>query len=508
MQPIQVANRVTEAELQLFPAKTPRQLGLTGFSKAMYTYRASDPRNIAKVESIIDDISQEVLHGANYYFLRPTSPFVAKERGHGQLEWVSVDVVTASQVEAIGKSMIATRDQSFYINTGSHGDSSGNSIQNRPALGAGSPSPGTFIIEDLHNFFKTDNVGLYIVPPGLEIRRPANVNQNMIAWCFSYRTAQRVDQIASDLQQHGSMPEEYRCSLRGRVMVVPVKFDSCLHMFEKAVIEEQIYHYRLNTCPAKTGWFSSCGKPISPDTMSIDLLKKRQIDLFLQERETLNQTTQEVTVLRSENSTLAQEITTLTEDNHQKDQTIVELTGRVTNLTDENQDLQQALTVEKRDKKTVTLENKTLKEDLETIRQNPNSLESVVLNQSQAIREAKQREINEKIARLQSEIDSRELKKSLADREIVEAQSSSWKNAILSGTVGNLCLGVFLAGSGPLAIAGALAVGTVNVVRGTRKNEELLEKERIAKEEKVARDLSIERKRREIRNEELEESKE
>ena len=99
---------------------------------------------------------------------------------------------------------------------------------------------------------------------------------------------------------------------------------------------------------------------------------------------------------------------------------------------------------------------------------------------------------------LQEGIARSQLQKSNAEREASEAQRSAWKNTIVSGVGINVGLGIILAGSGPVGIVGAAVLGTVTAIKGARKHDELQEKERIAKEEKTKRDISIERKTQEL----------
>ena len=317
------SNRLcSESELQLFPQKTAKELGLTEFSKNDYTYwNRFDP----PVASILSDIAKEVSEGAKYYFIKPTSPFVVKKLEDKRYEWLSVDAVNGLQVEFVGKHVTNKNDQSFYINTGGHGGDQGGSVVDVPSMGLG--GGGKFSLEDLINFLKTDNVALNIVQPGQDVRYPSKANHYIIAWCYSYRTAQRASQIAKDLKDIGYVPNEFRCDLTGRVMQVPTRFQGCPHVFDKEEIETYM-NKGADKCPVKTGFFSTCQKVIDINVMYFDTSKKHKIKMFLDR-------TQEFEEAKNDNLSKTQKIDLLTQENKQLESEKKQLKGRVIDLTNE-----------------------------------------------------------------------------------------------------------------------------------------------------------------------------
>ena len=275
----------------------------------------------------------------------------------------------------------------------------------------------------------------------------------------------------------------------------------------------KIIKCRLDACNANIHLQSFKLDASLREDISIYRLQNKELNqikgTFQQVVNEKNQGIQQIATLRTENQTQSQQITTLEREKQQQNQTIVRvnaenqtLTGRVIDLTAENEDLNQALAVEKRDHKIKNDRLEALEEDLDLIHQNPNSLASVVLDQSQALREAEERELNEKIARLQESIEKSSLNKTLAEREVVKAEGDSWKNTAGYGLVGNACLAVLLAEASPAVAVGAVVVGIGSTVRGMRNHEDIEVQKREEKENKLARERSIERKAEELRAEE------
>ena len=197
-----------------------------------------------------------------------------------------------------------------------------------------------------------------------------------------------------------------------KIIHAPIKSMDDLFRWESSRISrdlEEIDPNKIIKCR-----LDACNANIHLQSFKLDVSLREDISIYRLQNKELNQIKgtfqqvvneknqgmQQIATLRTENQTQSQQITTLESEkqqqnqsiinlqnsNQQKDQTIVSLNGRVTDLTTENEDLNQALEIEKNAKELATDRLKQTEEDLDFIHQNPNSLESVVLNQSQELK--------------------------------------------------------------------------------------------------------------------------
>jgi len=144
--------------------------------------------NLKNVEA-----SKQILydHKDKFYTLpewrKGTIPFLAfkpkvkKQDGirDGQIIWVSVKPISKKHIEKIIK-IAAINNQSVHINTGTHGDKKGNTVETEPIL-----SENKFHFEDFYTAYKADDVSVYKLACEYGPKYPQKANQVINAWCFS-----------------------------------------------------------------------------------------------------------------------------------------------------------------------------------------------------------------------------------------------------------------------------------------------------------------------------------
>ena len=139
-----------------------------------------------------------------YYILSEDNPFHATLTRNGQLKWDSQEPVNATQV---AKVMRFTRDNGrfLHINTGTHGDEHGNTVEQDAAL-----AEANFSKEDLLSAWECPDVSVHIVSQGapkLEGKDYKNVDI-IDAWCFSAKSNSVVQKV-EDLRKFLSAVHEH-----------------------------------------------------------------------------------------------------------------------------------------------------------------------------------------------------------------------------------------------------------------------------------------------------------
>lgn len=333
---------------------------------------------------------------------------------------------------------------------------------------------------------------------------------------------ERLAQLPQNIDRYfdrNIVPTDFRCESSHQLMIYPVSL-RCNHTFERTILSNHVDQNQY-TCP-------SCDIVISAEDLKVNIPLKKSIEDFKEKTLThiseversrdeiqLQFTYREVDSnhIFQRKNTLESNIEVIREkiffENREK---TIEKKSLNNFKNPQFQDVKVLCSeIEHKSEIEVALEKEVLKtKERVDISENqideldranfPKKEENESLKSEEYLLQERKQEkslkvISKNIEVLIPRITSSESQKTIHDREIAEAQSNSWKNVMVSGVIGNACLGVVLAEAAPLVVAGAVGVAIVNAARGIRREEELRAEEREAKENKQSRELSIERNR-------------
>lgn len=315
------------------------------------------------------------------------------------------------------------------------------------------------------------------------------------------------------------VPADFRCGSSHRLMIDPVSL-KCSHTFERTILSNHV-DQNQHTCP-------SCRSMINAEDLKVNIPLKKSIEDFKEKTLThiseversrddiqLQFTSREVDSNHSlqKKNNIESSIEVIREkiffENREKTiekisvdnlknpqfQDVKVLRSEIAQKGEIKNDREKEASILKQKKDLHKRQVVELKKINSPLRSGNNILSQRVNQSEEQKQEKSLKVISKNIEVLIPRITSSESQKIVHDREIAEAQSNSWKNVMVSGVIGNACLGVVLAEAAPLVVAGAVGVAIVNAARGIRREEELRAEEREAKENKQSRELSIERNR-------------